>query len=463
MSEAGLAASIEKMAAQGIEESGQRSFEYYYRKLEAGGSGIIPESTIEPLSDVPSLEGLEYSREQIAAALGKVAIVKLNGGLGTGMGLDGPKTALMVKDGLTFTDIIVRQVLALRADYGVELPLLFMNSFRTSEETLALLANYPDLEVDGLPLEFIQSAVPKLRADDLMPVEFPADPELEWCPPGHGDIYRALRSTGVLDALRERGIEYLFASNADNLGATCSGQIAAWLLENDVPYLSEQCVRTPADRKGGHLARRMSDGRLILRDNAMVADDDMDDYQDIEKHTLFHCNNLWINLEALSRLLDEGDGLMGLPMIVNHKTVDPTDKTSTPVIQLETAMGTAVEKFEGARAMVVPRTRFRPVKATSDLLVLRSDRFELDAASHIVELGDGPTPVAVLDDVYKLIDDFDARFPTGAPSLIDCTSLAVVGDVTFEEGVTCQGDVTVVAAQPTRVRDRVLSGRVGLG
>ena len=154
---------------------------------------------------------------------------------------------------------------------------------------------------------------------------------------------------------------------------------------------------------------------------------------------------------------------MGLPMIVNHKTVDPTDKTSTPVIQLETAMGTAVEKFEGARAMVVPRTRFRPVKATSDLLVLRSDRFELDAASHIVELGDGPTPVAVLDDVYKLIDDFDARFPTGAPSLIDCTSLAVVGDVTFEEGVTCQGDVTVVAAQPTRVRDRVLSGRVGLG
>ena len=71
-----------------------------------------------------------------------------------------------------------------------------MNSFRTQDDTLAALAPYADLEVDGLGLDFLQNSEPKLRADDLTPVEWPADPTLEWCPPGHGDLYTALMALG---------------------------------------------------------------------------------------------------------------------------------------------------------------------------------------------------------------------------------------------------------------------------
>ena len=96
---------------------------------------------------------------------------------------------------------------------------MFMNSFRTRDDTLAALARYDDLAVDGLDLDFLQSQEPKLRADDLTPVEWPADPSLEWCPPGHGDLYTSLVTSGVLDRLLELGYRYASVSNSDNLGA----------------------------------------------------------------------------------------------------------------------------------------------------------------------------------------------------------------------------------------------------
>ena len=78
--------------------------------------------------------------------------------------MTGAKSALEVRDGLTFLDIIALQVLALRERWDVELPLVLMNSFRTSEESLKILAKYDSLAVDGLPLDFIQNAEPKLHA-----------------------------------------------------------------------------------------------------------------------------------------------------------------------------------------------------------------------------------------------------------------------------------------------------------
>ena len=245
------------------------------------------------------------------------------------MGITGPKSALVVKDGLTFLDVIAGQTLALRKRHGIELPLVLMNSFRTRDASLALLERYPDLPVDGLPLDFLQSAEPKLRADDLAPVDWPADPELEWCPPGHGDVYLALANSGLLDALLDKGFRYVFLSNADNLGATCDPRIVAWMVEHDVPYLAEVCDRTVNDRKGGHLAVRKSDGRLVLRDSAMVAPGDEEHFQDTGRHTTFHANNLWVDLTVVDRLLreseDRGEAGIGLPIIVNRKTVDPSD------------------------------------------------------------------------------------------------------------------------------------------
>ncbi|HEU4332738.1 MAG TPA: UTP--glucose-1-phosphate uridylyltransferase [Lapillicoccus sp.] len=472
MSAAGLAEARRRMVQHGESEEAVRAFERSYadleQVLETGSGGTIPESTIDPLTDVPSLEDYAPTDEAQAAALRQVAMVKLNGGLGTSMGITGPKSALVVKNGLSFLDVIARQTLALRKEYGVDLPLILMNSFRTRDESLRILANYPDLEIEGLPLDFLQSAEPKLRADDLSPVDWPADSELEWCPPGHGDVYLSLATTGLLQSLLEKGFRYVFLSNADNLGATCDPRIAAWLVENDVPYVAEVCDRTVNDRKGGHLAVRKSDGQLVLRDSAMVEPQDEEAFQDIGRHTTFHANNLWVDLRVLDNLLREsaarGEAGIGLPVIVNRKTVDPSDSSSTDVIQIETAMGGAVVRIEGARAIHVPRTRFRPVKTTNELLLVRSDIFELDDQSTVVSVIMHPDPYIDLDKAYKLVPGFEQRFPEGVPSLRQATSLRITGDVTFGADVVCIGDVTLEADGPATVpAGRRLTGVVQLG
>ena len=453
MSKEGLTQAVARMTERGVDPLAIHVFEDAYAQLEEGVTGLIAEADIEPLRDVPTLESLTVDDDEMSEALARTAVVKLNGGLGTSMGLSGPKSVLEVREGLTFLDVVARQVLALRERYGVQVPLVLMNSFRTREQSLAALAEYGELAIDGLPLDFLQNAEPKLRADDLTPVSWPDDPDLEWCPPGHGDVYVALVASGVLEALRDRGFRYAFLSNSDNLGATCEPAIPAWMARESISYVSEVCERTVNDRKGGHLAVRRSDGRVVLRDSAMVAPEEQHYFEDTERHALFHANNLWVDLEALTDQMRARGGVLGLPIIVNRKTVDPSRKDSTPVIQIESAMGTAIEVFDGSRAVHVPRRRFRPVKTTNELLLLRSDLYGFGEEFEVVAQSDRPDPRIDLDAHYTLIDEFDARFPAGAPSLSQCTSLRVRGDVTFGAGVRCVGDVEVQADEPRRIPD----------
>jgi UTP--glucose-1-phosphate uridylyltransferase len=443
MSEIGLKLAQEKMAAAGIHPLAIDVFTHYYRQLEKGVSGFIPENSIEPLLDPSMLSDTAVSEQDAAAALEKTVIIKLNGGLGTSMGMDKAKSLLPVREGKSFLDIIVDQVRHARATYGIQLPLLFMNSFRTHEDTLAALAPYGDLAVAGLDLGFLQNQEPKLRADDLTPISWPADSTLEWCPPGHGDLYTALIASGMLDRLLSLGYRYASVSNSDNLGAAPNATIAGWFATTGAPYAAEICQRTAADRKGGHLAIRKSDRRLILRDTAQTPKEEMHYFTDEFRHPFFHTNNLWFDLGALARTLRERKSVLGLPLIKNEKTVDPADSSSPKVIQIETAMGAAIEVFEGATAIGVGRDRFLPVKTTSDLLVLRSDAYDLDADGRLSKLAD-PTPVVDLDDRhYKIIADFDHRFPAGAPSLKEARYLGVKGDWIFEAGVGVIGEVTL--------------------
>jgi UTP--glucose-1-phosphate uridylyltransferase len=443
MSETGLKLAQDKMAAAGIPQEAIDVFTHYYRQLEEGVSGFIPEDSIEPLLDPSMLSDTTVSDEDAAAALEKTVIIKLNGGLGTSMGMEKAKSLLPVRKGKSFLDIIVDQVRAARAAYEIQLPLLFMNSFRTHQDTLAALAPYDDLAVAGLDLGFLQNQEPKLRADDLTPVAWPTDPSLEWCPPGHGDLYTALTTSGMLDRLLSLGYRYASVSNSDNLGAAPDATIAGWFAATGAPYAAEVCRRTAADRKGGHLAIRKSDRRLILRDTAQTPKEEMDYFTDEFRHPFFHTNNLWFDLEALARTLHERKSVLGLPLIKNEKTVDPADSSSPKVIQIETAMGAAIEVFEGATAIGVGRERFLPVKTTSDLLVLRSDAYELEADGRLTKVAD-PTPVVDLDnDYYKLIGDFDHRFPAGAPSLNEARYLEVKGDWTFDADIRVIGEVSL--------------------
>ena len=446
MTDEQLERALAKMRADGVAEIGVATFAHYFERLRAGDTGVLPESDIEPVAELPGADELPADEEGARAALDRTVVVKLNGGLGTSMGMTGPKSLLEVKDGLTFLDITVRQILDLRQRTGAKLPLVLMNSFATRDASLEALARYAALPVAGVPADFVQSKVPKLRADDLEPVSWPADPTLEWAPPGHGDLYPSLQSSGMLDALLDAGYEYAFVANVDNLGAVMEPRILAWFARERIPFLMEVADRTQADRKGGHLAQR-ADGGLVLREVAQTPDEDIDAFQDIARHRFFNTNTLWIDLRALAAVLQERDGVLGLPMIVNRKTVDPGDPDSPAVYQLETAMGAAIDVFDGARAIRVPRTRFAPVKTTNDLLALRSDAYVLHDDGRIAlapeRSGDG-APLVDLDPAhYKLVRDFDDRFAAGAPSLVACEQLAVRGDVAFGGGVVVRGSVTI--------------------
>jgi UTP--glucose-1-phosphate uridylyltransferase len=438
------------MSEAGIDPVAIDTFAHYYRLLEHGETGMIPESAIEPL-DMESLDDVEVSDADAAEAIRHTAVIKLNGGLGTSMGMDRAKSLLCVRRGLSFLDIIARQVLHLRRQYDAPLPLLFMNSFRTSSDTMAALARYQDLPVEGLPLEFWQNKEPKLLVKDLKPVAWPKDPDLEWCPPGHGDLYTALRGTGLLNRLIDQGYRYVFVSNSDNLGAVPDARVAGWFATSGAPFAIEAVRRTPSDRKGGHFARRKSDGRIVLRESAQTPDADKEALADLERHRFTSTNNLWFDLREMDRTLEQRQGILGLPLIRNVKTVDPSDKSTPEVIQIETAMGAAIEVFEGARTIEVGRDRFVPVKTTDDLLLLRSDIYDL-GQDYVLDQAADEVPFVDLDDhYYKLVGEFDKRFPEGAPSLREASSLRVAGDFTFGRGVRVVGDVELAASSAQRI------------
>jgi UTP--glucose-1-phosphate uridylyltransferase len=439
-----LQQALDRLDADGAAEPVRAAFARRFAQLRDPAAGLLAGGDLEPADDVPALEDLDGGGDG-AAVLDRLAVLKLNGGLGTSMGLRGPKSLIDVKPGVTFLDVIARQVLALRRAHGAGLPLVLMDSFSTREDTLRTLADrHPGLEVPGLSLDFLQSREPKLDAATLAPVRWPADPRLEWCPPGHGDVYVALAASGMLDALLAAGIDWAFVSNSDNLGAVADPRIAAWADAHGIPFVMEVVRGTAADRKGGHIARRRDDGRLVLRETAQTPEDD-DSFTDVERWRFYNTNNLWVDLRALRAQLDADPAGPDLPLIVNRKTVDPRDPASPEVLQLETAMGAAIGAIDGARAVLVPRTRFAPVKTTDDLLVVRSDAYTLDEdAGRVSPAFDGPPPVVALDgDFYKTVGDLERRFPHGPPSLREARRLAVCGDVTFGAGVRVVGDVEV--------------------
>ncbi|MCW2966777.1 MAG: UTP--glucose-phosphate uridylyltransferase [Solirubrobacteraceae bacterium] len=447
----GLHACEEKMRDAGLPAVAIETFAHYYRQLEAGETGLIPESEIEPVAELPDAE--ELVAEASPELLDQAVVIKLNGGLGTSMGMSGPKSLLVARGDDTFLDLTGRQVLALRERSGARVPLVLMNSFATRDASLAALD--PALASDLDP-DFVQHKEPKVRADDLQPVRWPANPDLEWCPPGHGDLYTALQTSGLLQQMLERGYRYAFVSSSDNLAAVLDPRILAWMAAEAAPFVMEVADRTAADRKGGHVALA-HDGSLLLREIAQTPDSDLDAFQDVERHRYFNTNTIWLDLRAVGEELASRDGVLGLPLIRNAKTVDPSDASSPEVFQIETAMGAALSVIEGARALRVPRSRFTPVKTTGDLLALRSDAYEVAEDLSVVLAGEreGRPPFIDLDpDHFKLVGDFEPRFAAGPPSLLSCQRLAVRGDVTFGAGVVVRGDVVVEAGDgPLRIPD----------
>jgi UDP-N-acetylglucosamine pyrophosphorylase len=459
MDERGLELALRKMQDAGSSPAARASFERAWRQAASGAAGLMPEDSLAPADSVPTFADVCVAHPD-PALLDKLCVIKLNGGLGTGMGLDQAKSLIPVKGDQTFLDFIARQILWLRRTHGTQGPrFLLMDSFSTSADTLAYLARYPDLSTSG-QLDFLQNKVPKIHVDNLEPVSWPAQPDLEWCPPGHGDLYPSLLGSGWLDRLAADGIEYLFVSNSDNLGATVDPGLLGYFATSGLAFLMEVAERTPSDRKGGHLARRKSDHRFVLREVAQCPSADLEAFQDIARHRYFNTNTLWLRVSALRDSLAENNGALPLPLIKNTKTVDPRDPSSPEVLQLESAMGAAIECFAQSGAVLVPRTRFAPVKTTGDLLALRSDAYTVTADERLELVAErhGLPPEVSLDDrYYKLLAGLEAGFESTAPSLRRCSKFKVEGLWRFEPGVVCEGAVKFINHAP-----RPATARIGL-
>lgn len=426
------------MEREGLPDLSIRIFKSHYESLSSGESHLIPDSEITPIIFLPELSAIrEKFTEESGRYVKKTAVIKLNGGLGTSMGMECAKSLIEARDGVSFLEIIAGQTMKNSQKLSL------MDSFATYEDSKRKLDSIMPPQTD-IPRHFLQSKVPKVRREDLMPAVWPANPSLEWCPPGHGDIYASMMTAGILDSMIESGIEYAFISNADNLGAVMEPAIPAYMEAEGIPFIMEVSERAKEDRKGGHIARGR-DGRLVLRELAQCPEEDVGSFQDIGKYCFFNTNSIWIRLSDLKRETARRGGMMDLPLIVNRKTVDPRDPSSDKVYQLETAMGCAISSFPGAAALLVPRSRFRPVKTTNDLLLLRSDIYRL-TEDHLIEktITREKLPFVDLDpEHYRLIDDLQRHFPKGNPSLKDCSSLKIRGEITFSENTIFRGDVTL--------------------
>ncbi|KAJ3689187.1 hypothetical protein LUZ61_018351 [Rhynchospora tenuis] len=388
---------------------------------------VVPYDTL-----APAPEDLEATKK----LLDKLVVLKLNGGLGTTMGCTGPKSVIEVRNGFTFLDLIVIQIESLNKKYGCNVPLLLMNSFNTHEDTQKIVEKYSNSNIEIHT--FNQSQYPRIVVEDFSPLPSKGVAGKDgWYPPGHGDVFPALTNSGKLDAMLSKGKEYVFVANSDNLGAVVDLKILNHLINNQNEYCMEVTPKTLADVKGGTLISY--EGRVQLLEIAQVPDEHVSEFKSIEKFKIFNTNNLWVNLKAIKRLV-EADALK-MEIIPNPKEVD-----GIKVLQLETAAGAAIRFFDNAIGVNVPRSRFLPVKATSDLLLVQSDLYTLvdgfvlrnpartNPANPSIELGPE----------FKKVGNFLNRFKS-IPSIVELDSLKVSGDVWFGAGIVLKGKVTITA------------------
>lgn len=438
-------------------------FRLFLRYLRCQSEGPLDwEKVQEPGIDlVVPYSQLSKPAVSVSSVLNKLAVLKLNGGLGTTMGCTGPKSAIEVRDGMSFLDLTVRQIECLNSQHAIRLPLLLMDSFNTEAETVKIVRKYKNRNVNIVP--FKQSRFPRIKKDSSLPVpQHPYDSKNGWYPPGHGDVYDSLYQSGQLDQLINQGIEYIFISNIDNLGATVDPAILEHMIETGAEFIMEVTDKTKADIKGGTIINY--NGQVRLLEIAQVPPEHKGDFTSVKKFRIFNTNNIWVSTRAIKRVLQQQQ--LDLDVIVNHKIVEDT---GVKVIQLETAVGAAIKHFSGAHGVNVPRSRFLPVKSCSDLFLVQSDLYTLQHGNLIMnpKRQFGTTPLVKLGDHFKKVSQFLSRFAS-TPKIIELDHLTVTGDVYFGKDVVLKGTVIIVANHGERIDipsgsvldDKVVSGNL---
>lgn len=403
---------------------------------------------IAPPQPTQVVDYAELGNQASVEFLNKLAVVKLNGGLGTSMGCVGPKSVIEVREGMSFLDLSVRQIEHLNRSYNVNVPFVLMNSFNTDQDTQSIIKKYQGHNVDIIT--FNQSRYPRIVKDSLLPAPKSFDAPLQdWYPPGHGDVFESLYNSGTLDKLLERGVEYIFLSNADNLGAVVDLRILQHMADTGAEYIMELTDKTKADVKGGTIIDY--EGKARLLEIAQVPKEHVNEFKSIKKFKYFNTNNIWMNLRAIKRVVEENE--LEMEIIANEKSI-PADKkgdADQAIYQLETAVGAAIRHFKNGHGVNVPRRRFLPVKTCSDLLLVKSDLYRLEHGQLIMDPNRfGGVPVIKLGSDFKKVSDFQKRIPS-IPRIVELDHLTITGAVNLGRNVTLKGTVIIVASESSTI------------
>lgn len=317
------------------------------------------------LTDINELQ----KRNNINNKSNKVCVIKLNGGLGTTMGCQGPKSLIKINDDFTFMDIIIEQ-----HKLNPKIPLVLMNSFFTHHDTLNYL-DQKNINLNNI-FTFSQNKYPRILKETNKPLvsiynDVSSSNIDYFYPPGHGDLLQSLNNNNILDTLINRGIEYAFVSNSDNLGATINFDILNDLIMNNIDFAIELTKKTSHDVKGGTLIKY--NDKFMMFEIAQCPPNKLKEFMSIEKFKYFNTNNIWIKLSSIKKLLNT-DYMKDIDIIVNNKKL----QDGRECIQLEYAIGSLVKFFDKVKCYVVDRDRFIPVKTNTDLENIKSNDYILD-------------------------------------------------------------------------------------
>lgn len=408
---------------------------------------LIPGANEDLIDQYQSIT--EEFREAGMRSLDKLVLCKLNGGLGTTLGCQGPKSLVRVLGDDCFLSIILSQMKYHSLKFGPKVPLILLNSFATDAQTKDFVGEEHRRTL--IIRMLLQNTFMRIDRESLTPL--PEElAEKRFSPPGHGDVFFSLYQSGELERLIDAGKEFLFVSNSDNLGASIDLGILGYLVESKCAFLSEVTERSPNDLKGGVLVRSPADGvqsnasRIRLMELAQVPEDKKSEFFDVKRFPFFNTNNVWVHLPTLLDLIESRS--LAMDLIVNQKSMYGHD-----FVQLEQAMGSAIRSFEGAKGIVVPRSRFCPVKGSNELFLVRSNIVSYKNGAFAIDAKKSAMPKIDLGATFKNLEEFEKRLPE-IPDIRNLKSLRVEGDVTFGKNITLSGDVVLDGRkQPLHLED----------
>ncbi|XP_043815141.1 UTP--glucose-1-phosphate uridylyltransferase isoform X2 [Manihot esculenta] len=353
---------------------------------------------------------------EIKQLLDKLVVVKFNGSLGTSLGFSGPKSAIEVRNGLTSLDLIVNQVESLNSKYGCHVPLVLMNATKTHDDTLKVLGKYSKSSVDIHP--FILESLGEHNSNEK---SYASD---------DASAFLSLMKSGTLDVLLSQGKEYAHVISSDNYAAALDPNVLNHLIQNKIEYCMEVTPTASTYMRNSMANQRQGRFQVQCHLNLMVlypcrCDHLREIMQNPSKHLMeefkfIDTRSLWVNLKAIKRLVD------------------------TNALKMENL---SISKlFDQAVGIIVPQSRFVPLNATSDLLLLQSDLYSSSEGTLVWNAArDNPiNPSIELGPEFEKVSDYLSRFKS-IPSITGLDGLKVIGDVWFGAGVTLKGRVSIVA------------------